>query len=99
MTYTPKLPPRSAILDTWLRHHPFQYSSEIEDREAEFEMWEKQLTRKAKAEALTEAADTWQWGVWAKNQPTGDRTQLILGMAQNATDFLRNRAQHLTEES
>lgn len=52
MTYSPRKPPRGAILDAWLRAHPFQLSSTPEDRKAEFEMWESSI----KAQALEEAA-------------------------------------------
>lgn len=49
----------------------------------------------AKAEALREAADKWQWGEWtvltapikAVSQP-----QRIIGAAQAVTDWLRDRA-------
>lgn len=56
--------------------------------------------RKAKANALEEAADAWQQGGWAESLPKGqNRAAVILGMAQNATEFLRNRAKQLKEET
>lgn len=55
--YTPKLPPRGAVLTAWLRAHPFWASSTVEDRTAEFEMWEAHI----KAQALEEAANAFNW--------------------------------------
>ena len=51
-----------------------------------------------KASALREAADEWQIGAWADDLPTGgSRPQLILGMAQRATDWLRARADRMEQ--
>lgn len=49
--------------------------------------------RVVKAEALREAANDWQVGGWAAVLPTGTtRPEVILGMAQRATEFFRARA-------
>ena len=49
------------------------------------------------AEALREAAGVWMQGHWADDLPTqgASRPQLILGMAQRASDWLRARADDL----
>lgn len=48
------------------------------------------------AEALREAAASYQRGGWALAMPAGsDRPALILGMAQRAIDWLRVRADEM----
>lgn len=48
------------------------------------------------AQALREAAAAWQTGGWAGDLPRGStRHAVVLGMAQNATDWLRARADRI----
>ena len=48
------------------------------------------------AAALREAASSYQLGGWARSMPAGsDRSVLILGMAQQAINWLRARADEL----
>lgn len=46
----------------------------------------------AKAEALREAAQVWQWGQWANAPRRKDRVEERIANAQHVTDWLRARA-------
>ena len=51
----------------------------------------------ARVDALREAAKEWQWGGWSDDLPPKghSRPQLILGMAQKATSWLRAEADRI----
>lgn len=50
------------------------------------------LRVEAKREALSEAADAWQWGQWADAPRCADRVQERIANGQFVTDWLRARA-------
>ena len=57
------------------------------------------IEREAGARALEEAANAWQINGWAQDMPAKDveRPQIILHMAQAATEMLRARAAEIRE--
>lgn len=57
------------------------------------------VRREAAADALTAAADVWQWGGWTVlTEPikAAEQPQRIIGAAQAVTDWLRARAESET---
>lgn len=66
---------------------------------AEFDRMIAAVQREAAARALTEAANAWQINGWAHDLPEkgAERPQIILHMAQAATEMLRTRAAEIRE--
>ena len=61
---------------------------------AKFDAWLAAIEREAAARALEEAANAWQINGWANDMPKkgAERAQIILHMAQAATEMLCARA-------
>jgi hypothetical protein len=57
------------------------------------------IERRARAEALRDAADKWQWGQWADVLVLKPPTRNPIDNAQRVTDWLRHRAATLSPEA
>lgn len=71
-----------------------------EARARAFNRWLARVQAEAQVKAIEELAQAWQLNGWAQDIPRyPERHQLIIGMAQRATDFIREYKDHIAREA